>query len=582
MDQETTGHPEGRPWRKRRWILTAAMLLLLLVGGLGLFWRRDSAADRWMAAMRARGEKFTFEELGLTRPRPPDTTPDAIDLASSRLRALNRCSVQEPYEDLTADPPDRQRVDWQQPRLYSLTRQVMNWEAAAQVANDLGPAIAQFHAALQPCPKDPGWDYLAYTRSMPNFVRRRETAQALYDLVMIELHRGRLDAAQQDLVSLLRIGRLHEEGWTLVNQMIRTAILALGTEAVWQTLQAPGWTEPQLATLQRELERFSIIPHLPKTFEVERASGLVGIEMLRQQGLSAFPWVWAGSTGQTPPPWLRELAYHFWCAALSGHDRLELVQRLQETIDLHREWAAGVPLVELRPPVLRPAPWWGRFDFTRNLFPYSGAPLYVRATQVVAHNETERLLAITALALERHRLRHGRYPESLAALQPEFLSAAPRDPISGDPLDYRGSSNRIVRLSATAFDALTRAQSSPGWQLEMRPGFEGPIVWPSAAPMESEAPSTPEDAAPASPKAEPILPLVVFDEVPLRDVILTLARQAEINLIFHPAAMDHLRGKVNIRLEQVTALQVLDAILNNNSLRRVQDPRTGIHIIRTQ
>jgi hypothetical protein len=37
--------------------------LLLAALGLVVFWRRDTAAERWIAQMRAKGEKFTYAEL---------------------------------------------------------------------------------------------------------------------------------------------------------------------------------------------------------------------------------------------------------------------------------------------------------------------------------------------------------------------------------------------------------------------------------------------------------------------------------------------------------------------------------------
>src|SRR5437667_9748846 len=97
----------------------------------------------------------------------------------------------------------------------------------------------------------------------------------------------------------------------------------------------------------------------------------------------------------------------------------------------------------------------------------------------------------------------------------------------------------------------------------------------TAAPAEAAA------AVPAEPVGE-ILPLVQFEDAPLVDVIKTLARQANLNVIFDPRvttlAAD---GKspyppVSIRLENVTAQNVLEAILNNNNLRLERDPKTKI------
>jgi hypothetical protein len=42
-----------------------------------------------------------------------------------------------------------------------------------------------------------------------------------------------------------------------------------------------------------------------------------------------------------------------------------------------------------------------------------------------------------ACALERYRLAHGEYPETLEALVPQFIERLPHDIINGQPLKYR-------------------------------------------------------------------------------------------------------------------------------------------------
>jgi hypothetical protein len=48
-------------------------------------------------------------------------------------------------------------------------------------------------------------------------------------------------------------------------------------------------------------------------------------------------------------------------------------------------------------------------------------------------------LARVAIALERYRLAHGQYPETLDPLAPQFISKLPHDVINGQPLKYHRS-----------------------------------------------------------------------------------------------------------------------------------------------
>jgi hypothetical protein len=54
-----------------------------------------------------------------------------------------------------------------------------------------------------------------------------------------------------------------------------------------------------------------------------------------------------------------------------------------------------------------------------------------------AYAQSSTDLARTAIALERYRLAHGEFPESLDALAPQIIEKIPHDVIGGEPLHYR-------------------------------------------------------------------------------------------------------------------------------------------------
>lgn len=64
-------------------------------------------------------------------------------------------------------------------------------------------------------------------------------------------------------------------------------------------------------------------------------------------------------------------------------------------------------------------------------------PNFVKAIQTFARNQTSANEAAVACALERYRLAHGEYPETLDALAPQFIEKIPHDIIGGKPLHYR-------------------------------------------------------------------------------------------------------------------------------------------------
>ena len=66
------------------------------------------------------------------------------------------------------------------------------------------------------------------------------------------------------------------------------------------------------------------------------------------------------------------------------------------------------------------------------LFPALGA--YAKKTSAI---QSQVDLARVACALERYRLAHGEYPETLDTLVPQFIGKLPHDIINGQPLHYR-------------------------------------------------------------------------------------------------------------------------------------------------
>lgn len=77
--------------------------------------------------------------------------------------------------------------------------------------------------------------------------------------------------------------------------------------------------------------------------------------------------------------------------------------------------------------------------------------------------------------------------------------------------------------------------------------------------------------------SEEVMPLINIPDATLRSVIESLARQANVKFLFDPRTAATLgTNSVSVRLENVTAQQALEAVLNNNNLIMVPDPKSKI------
>jgi hypothetical protein len=414
------------------------------------------------------------------------------------------------------------------------------------------------------------------------FIQKRAAGQWLACEALGRLHAGDLPAAQESLRALARLTRLHQEDLTLVNQMIRVAITGLSFEVTWAALQSSDWTEAQLAGLQEEWERVAILEKMPRTVEMERAQILVLFEAARTNGLRGARASWGlapGGRRNFKAVLEEEVLDRFWRVAWAEADELFYLECMQRELDAIRkaqltkswmsvsgEFNATHDRIEAR---------LNAFDSFR--YTLSGMTIFSwqKAFENVMRQETQRSLLIAAIALQRCQLRHGKLPPDLAALAPEFLAAVPLDYMNGQPLHYRVDPDGSFRLYSVGLDGKDdggNPECAAAWK-DYSGLFDGrDAVWPRLASSEKRTAATEFE----------ILPLVQFDNAPVPDVIQILARQADLRVRIDPKVNMESLPPVTFRLENMTALDVLETVLKSNGLVLVKHTGTNLVGITTK
>jgi hypothetical protein len=535
--------------------------------------RGGSDADRLRAELEAQGECFTLEALGLEKGVPQDPDWAILKAMAPHFEAIDEAQV-DPikgwgHEQARASPP---QVAWQQPFLYSRRRTILEWESAATIADRTRPELARLHDVLQSGVPEPGWDDLM---TVPNYWPVRVAAQGLGDLVVVELHREETAQAYTNLLTLVRLCRGQHAPRTLVSHMIQVAVTGLAADTVWQALQAPGWTDDQLKTLQQELARVDLLGPLPRVLELERISQLQAHASYRAEGVDYMRETYKqfGVPAAKSGGWKMRLHHLHWRMARESDVELQTIQELQRLVEGARLVADGRPINALpskpvgsaRSPIAAWLDNWadpGGQVSVLNWF--NEAPNFDRGLLAVARNEAMRRLAVTALGLERFRLNTGRLPETLEELVPDYLEAVPVDPFDGQSVRYEPEPGGKFAL---------RFQTAEG---DMRKLRDGGLPWPVAGPP--LPPPRPVRSVLEN-LSDEVEELLVFDEVPLMEAIRELARKAKMNYILdvHVAEQDY--PPVSIRLEHVTAGQAIEVLLHKNQLRVKKDPKVDIYLI---
>lgn len=272
---------------------------------------------------------------------------------------------------------------------------------------------------------------------LPHLPLLKNLTQTLNDRAMLTLHEGKLEAAWTNLMAATRLVTAWNPEPVEISHRVRFDDARLVFEATWQVLQANRWTDDQLAHLQREWESANFLSRLPEVQAFRRACDLKALESETQEA-------------QTPESGMRE-----------DEERLLVFYRDRE-IEYRRAVQAGTWLqMRQMPGVTNEVFFEPKHRYTRFEMGQRQRRLAVGIRwhglgfiQHAAGAEVERRVMVTALALERYRVKYKRYPETLQVLAPDFLKSAPTDFGTGQPLHYRVAEDEHFILYSVGLDGV--------------------------------------------------------------------------------------------------------------------------------
>jgi hypothetical protein len=288
---------------------------------------------------------------------------------------------------------------------------------------------------------------------IPNLVGARVLTQTLAQRAQCYLLLNQPEAALHELTLIHDLCRtLTRRPVRLVPAMINVAVAGVYVSTMADGLRLKVWREPQLVAIEQQLEEVNLMLPVTEAMQLERFTLLRTFEsgqvakLLRSSEDFAMPPAKANSFRK-----LKDARY----ALLTLVPRGWIYQNMATIGSLHQGF---LDAVDGRGKVIFPRELDGAQASTQQIAQHSSPatflaavafPDFTRAWQVLGRRQTLVNEAFLACALERHRLAHGRYPESLGALVPEFADAVPPDVINGQPLHYRlGEDGTFLLYSA--------------------------------------------------------------------------------------------------------------------------------------
>jgi hypothetical protein len=243
----------------------------------------------------------------------------------------------------------------------------------------------------------------------------------------------------------------------IICQLVRQACAAFAFNATWQALQAEGWSDGQLASLQAAWQSCNFVKDMAFAMEMERALTLDFYTQVRDSKTKLDSVIEQhkktqemtdGAFGSLPTGGivLNWLHLPMWRTAWLAQDKLASLEQWQFMIERERlaRTNGWVALLENKN---EPKLHWkldleskeklGWYDRLRFLFAsenFSITDAVIRRTLEV---QTQQQMALAALGIQRYRLRNGKLPGQLSDLVPEYVAGLPHDFMDAKPLRYR-------------------------------------------------------------------------------------------------------------------------------------------------
>jgi hypothetical protein len=294
---------------------------------------------------------------------------------------------------------------------------------------------------------------------LPHLARIKGIVQELKWQASAELAIGRVDDAFADVMFMLWLTDSMKEEPFLIDQLVRVACLNLTMQPLWEGLAEHKWNDAQLQKLQERLLQFDFVTDMQGPFASERAASVSLMERLRRDTHSRPGITELFSMGDQPPLKPRWGAYltsivprgWFYFEALNYCTLMD--DEMRNGFDPQKKMIDAKQMEENDARADYELTHVGKFGgiFAHRFFAQRLLPALKNATRKFAIGQVTADEAALACALERYRLASGKFPETLNALAPTFMTKLPHDVLSGKPLKYERVSDSEFVLSSVGW-----------------------------------------------------------------------------------------------------------------------------------
>jgi hypothetical protein len=442
------------PRKKKTFIpVLASVGLLFACAAVGYYFYTILAADKELQEAVAEADRldpgWRLEVLEANREVIPDTENSALKVLAvkkliptswpSPLRTVNKDRLENsvPVSTSEMSPTVEEKLADLSPEVQ------LNDEVYQELRAELqkvAPALAEARSLVN-FPQGRyrvNWALDYITTPLPC-----QDARPVFNLLRLDAQlraqEGDIGGAIVSDLAILNAGRSIGNEPCLISQLVRLAgeNVAIGTlERILAQGQA---SEECLRNLQSNLEDEALKPLFLYGARGERAGNHRMIEAIEAGKLK--PSSFASLLGGTPPTGVEAWWEDFAGEWQFRRTHAPCIRVMTELIEI-----AKLPAEQQRSKLK---------SYSESTIANGRLPLFVRlvlpsitrAAESFIRNQSWLRCAVVAVAVERYRLAHNRWPDSLDQLVPKFLDQVPFDPYDGKPMRYRRVEEGVVIYS---------------------------------------------------------------------------------------------------------------------------------------
>jgi hypothetical protein len=303
---------------------------------------------------------------------------------------------------------------------------------------------------------------------LPHLAALKQCAMVLQLRAIAELQNGQSDKALNDIRLILRLSEAIQTEPILISLLVRMAIAQIAIQPIYEGLANHEWSDAQLAELDSVLAKEDFLAGYKTALRSEMVLFQGGIfDYLRhhpeQLGNIAFGPNGRPSFSSSPITYLIPSGWFYQnqlsCARVVEVYCLPLVDENRGVVSVSSvrssEDAMKSEIRQFNP---------------YNVFANMILPVLASPVERCAYAQNNINMARVAVALERYRLAHGKFPESLDMLSPQFMEQIPHDVINGELLHYEPTGDGQFILYSVGWN-----EKDDGGAVIFKKGSNGPV-----------------------------------------------------------------------------------------------------------